>query len=105
VGRKALIVFACAWLLSLVTPVSAQGIIGRGWLERLSGPGPFTGLVLDARLVCLAEPVASRGNQTDNPFEGTLGGRLTYPKTLESRVWVTGAGCHFLPRDPDADRH
>ena len=98
--RKAVVVVAGVCLMSLLTPAQSEAIIGRGWLERLSGPGPFNGLVLDARLLCLAEPPEARAPQTKNPLpEESIGSRLTYPRNIDAQVWFTPAGCHFLDRD------
>jgi hypothetical protein len=100
VKRNAIVAVAGVCLLSLATPVEAQGIIGRGWLERLSGPGPFDGIAIDARLLCLAETPRARARGGEISLDGeSIGARLTYPRDIESRVWFTPAGCHFLNRD------
>lgn len=98
--QKATFVVAGACLLSLMTPAPAYAIFGGGWLERLSGPGPFKGLLFDARLLCITGPhdsgTSDRGQQLDDE---SLGSRMTFPRDRDARVWFTGAGCHFLPPD------
>lgn len=98
---RRLLVAAAACLL-LIVPTPAYAIFGGGWLERLSGPGPFTGLFIGARVVCIAgAPDANRPDQgvTSLQDEKSLGARLTLPRDSDARVWLTGAGCHFLAPD------
>lgn len=96
--RKAMIGFVAACLLSAFTPTDAEAIIGRGWLERLSGPGPFAGLVVEARLVCVTLPDRSaeaEAHKTPTDERSPwLGKRIG-----SSNVWVTPVDCHFLQRD------
>ena len=92
--RKVTIALGAALLLSLVTPTPALALWGGGWLERLSGPGPFWGNVFDLRLLCVAGPDAKdQTSSTDPP----LGKKLTY--ALSDRAWLTGAGCYMLAPD------
>jgi len=71
--------------------------LGDGWLEKLSGPGPFTGLKGDFRLVCLASPQTYSTTVLD---KNTFAKRLTKEiRTDDPRMWVTPFGCHFLDRD------
>ena len=90
---KAAVVAAVAMLL-LVMPRPAYALWGGGWLERLSGPGPFWGQVVDYRFLCVAAPDAKDQSSTSDPPPGKA---LT--KELDSRVWLTGAGCYFLAPD------
>jgi hypothetical protein len=90
-------ILAGACLLCLVTPAPADALIGRGWLERLSGPGPFRGWSLDARLLCLATPEKVDLRSMAQTFDDSPGvARLTFPRSENGRAWITGAGCHFL---------
>jgi hypothetical protein len=79
-GRVAVLVPAALW--------------GGGWLERLSGPGPFWGQVIDYRFLCVAAPDAKDQSSTPDPPPGRI---LT--RELHDRVWLTGAGCYFLGPD------
>lgn len=85
-------VVAGACLLLLIIPTPAHALWGGGWLEKLSGPGPFRGHVFDARLLCIAA-----AKHTDQRDRDTIGGRVT--SELGDRAWVTPVGCHFLGRD------
>jgi hypothetical protein len=100
---NATIVLAGVCLLSLITPSPARAALGGGWLERLSGPGPFTGLGIDVRLLCLGGAGASRNpvqSQALESFDAHPWGRkLTHPLTRDGKIWVTGAGCYFLESD------
>ena len=92
--HKAALVVAAALVASLIAPAPAHALWGDGWLERLSGPGPFWGNVFDLRLLCIAGPDAKDQTSTSDP---PLGKKLTY--AISDRVWLTGAGCHMLGRD------
>jgi hypothetical protein len=93
VRHKAAAVVAVA-LLSTVLPRPAYALWGGGWLERLSGPGPFRGQVLDYRFLCIAAPDAKDESSTSDPPPGKI-----VTRELRDRVWLTGAGCHFLGSD------
>ena len=97
--QKATVVVAAACLLWLVTPAPAHALWGGGWLERLSGPGPFEGLFGGARLLCVSGPTEPDAASPDPLERGSLGRTLTFPRDLDARVWLTPAGCHFLPAD------
>ena len=88
------VVLVVALLVCFGTPKPAYALWGGGWLERLSGPGPFWGNVFDARVLCIGAPGATDQTSTSDP---PLGKKLTYE--LADRVWLTGAGCHLLSRD------
>ena len=95
-AKRAVVLF----VVCLLAPSAAQAQIGRGWLERLSGPGPFTGLTIEARFLCVTTPDAKERDA--GSIETALeqpGGRLTFPKEGSAPVWVTGLGCHFLRND------
>lgn len=92
--RKNFITVAGACLLSLATPREAAALWGGGWLERLSGPGPFWGQVLDLRLLCVAAPDA-----TDQTARSNAPRARDWTVELGDRAWFTPAGCHFLGRD------
>jgi len=69
---------ALAGLFQVMTPapVAAQRVDWWGWLDHLSGPGPFKGTVLDFRLVCFGpESPAKR-----------LAARLTEARQLTTAV-------------------
>jgi hypothetical protein len=100
VARAFVLVLGCL----LVTPAAAHAQFGRGWLERLSGPGPFTGLTVEARFLCLTAPRSDEPAETREVEQITetlkqAGGSLTYPKVGNGPVWMTGLGCHFLKQD------
>jgi hypothetical protein len=81
-------------MVCLLTASPAQAWLGDGWLERLSGPGPFHPMfILDARLVCIAGREAPLANEID-------------PADLKKLRWNPDGvvspslrGCHFLDRD------
>jgi hypothetical protein len=92
VRRKAFVVLA-ALVVSLGLPAPAHALWGGGWLERLSGPGPFWGQVFDARFLCVTLPGKTAEAEAvlkDNKW----GQRLTHK--LGDRAWLTAAGCQFL---------
>ena len=92
--QKAIVVLAAACLLSFLTPAPAHALWGGGWLERLSGPGPFWGHVFDARLLCIAAPGSTNQTPSTDPPPGT-----SLTREITDRAWLTGAGCHFLAPD------
>jgi hypothetical protein len=93
------LILAAVCLLLVLTPAPAHAIIGGGWLERLSGPGPFKGLSLDLRLLCMAAPPERDLPEITARLDAeSLGSKLTYPRE-NATIWLTGAGCHFLPQD------
>jgi hypothetical protein len=81
--------------LGLASPAYAW--FGDGWLEKLSGPGPFRGWSVDARLLCLSKRSPATGTQIDSG--DAIGWNATFPKELNAGVWFTPLGCHFLDRD------
>ncbi len=104
--RKAMLPLVLILCLNAATPAYAW--FGEGWLESLSGPGPFKGKLLDLRLVCLAAPASASGTAisstaiSSTPPAGEkrpLGWGATFPKRDDARAWFTPLGCHFLDRD------
>ena len=101
-AKRAFVLF----VLCLVAPNAAEAQIGRGWLEKLSGPGPFRGFpVLEFRPLCLAKTASAKDRATGQdaidgqpklkPFILPLGG-----KSADDTIgWATLVGCHFLPGD------
>jgi hypothetical protein len=93
----------CLGCVLLSTPAHAW--LGDGWLEKLSGPGPFRGLNVDLRLLCLASPdlqAAPRtGERTTAQIftDNSIGRAGTFPARADARAWITVFGCHFLTRD------
>lgn len=90
-------------LVCVLMPAAASAQIGRGWLERLSGPGPFVGPTIEARLVCLTRPVGAdteaerQGREkTSDALEKDLGGKVTFPGDGNAMAWFAPLGCHFL---------
>ncbi len=80
----------CACLLSAIaTPAYAW--FGDGWIEKLSGPGPFSGFTADLRILCIALPSA----RVANPMGP--GEHLRWE--INERASVSGLGCHYLKRD------
>jgi hypothetical protein len=100
--RKVIVGFVAACLLPALTATDAEAIIGRGWLERLSGPGPFAGLVVEARLLCVTLPRTSGRSDEDKP-ETHNRDKSRWPGLAKrignSNVWWTPVDCHFLPKD------
>jgi hypothetical protein len=94
--RLATVAFVPVFALSVAAP--AQAWFGGGWLEKLSGPGPFGGPTFDVRLVCLTEPRDPSASSIPAD-RGDLGWSLTFPKADGRRGYFTLAGCHFLDRD------
>jgi hypothetical protein len=98
----ALIVFC------VLAPTPAYAWLGDGWIEKLSGPGPFRGFNIDLRLVCLASPDAPpdprarpRGEKSIDQMlaDNSLAKAGTFPHRSDSGAWATLFGCHFLTRD------
>ena len=97
--RKAVVVVAGACLLSLLTPAQSEAIIGRGWLERLSGPGPFTGETYGQRFLCVSRPAKTDDVEVARKsFDSSFGRYLTLSDP-EGRFHAGLVGCNFLPRD------
>ena len=97
---SAVVVAAC--LFALCSPAPAHAAFGSGWLERLSGPGPFAGWALGPRLLCISTPrTAAEAQAVGDALEKSVWGRrLTFPSDDNTaRIYVTGAGCHFLPNE------
>lgn len=88
---RRLAMLACSCLLSIIPAAPAYAWFGDGWLEKLSGPGPFKGFTLDTRLVCMAVPKADRERVTG------IGERMRYQ--VNDRMSISPAGCHYLERD------
>jgi hypothetical protein len=61
----------------------AQGAGFWGWLEKLSGPGPFYGVAYDQRLGCFIEP---------SPAEGESNDARAAPEKNRQWIWVYGKG-------------
>jgi hypothetical protein len=73
---------------------------GDGWLEKLSGPGPFTGWSADVRLVCIgAPPGEADASEIASGPDAPIGWKITVPNDINRRMWLTPVGCHFLGRD------
>jgi hypothetical protein len=94
VRANARVVLACACLLGLFTPTPAYALFGSGWLERLSGPGPFKGWVFNDRFLCLTVP--RKGDDRDLQEWAR---KLTYPREEGKRAYLSLVGCNFLPSD------
>jgi hypothetical protein len=88
---------AVVTIISLGSASPAYAWFGDGWLEMLSGPGPFRGRSVDLRLVCLSKRPANPGTLI-NP-DDAIGWKLTFPKDTNAGVWFSPLGCHFLDRD------
>jgi hypothetical protein len=104
--RPITIAVLCAGCLATATPADAW--LGDGWFERLSGAGPFRGLNVDLRLLCIASPdsppdarFAPTGERTPERMlaDNNIARAGTFPKRGDAGVWVTVFGCHFLNRD------
>ena len=95
----ATVVIVCACLAGLLTPAPAEALWGRGWLERLSGPGPFWGNVYHVRFLCVTGPSDDRQAAADS-FEEHPGVRkLVRPGVAGKRAYASAAGCNFLADD------
>jgi hypothetical protein len=91
--RQKTAVVVATLLLLVIGPRPALALWGGGWLERLSGPGPFWGNVFDERFLCVTLP----GKDADAEAvlkDNEWGQRLT--RKLGDRAWLTVAGCQFL---------
>ena len=88
--QKATVVVAAACLLLFLIPAPAHALWGGGWLERLSGPGPFRGQVLDHRFLCISLPGVARAAH-DALRDQSVIKDLTIP--LGDRGWLTPFGC------------
>jgi hypothetical protein len=95
-------------VLCLFAPRPAHAWLGDGWIEKLSGPGPFRGFSVDLRLICLASPdappdvtFAPAGEKTITAMlsDNAIGRAGTFPQRANAGAWVTVFGCHFLTRD------
>jgi hypothetical protein len=93
---KALVAAVVVCLSHLALPAPAEAIFGRGWLERLSGPGPFTGVTFGQDFICISRPVDDDAIAT---FEESLGRRVTVRPSKERIVHAGLVGCNYLPRD------
>jgi hypothetical protein len=103
-NRKMTVLALCLGGLFLSTPAYAW--LGDGWLEKLSGPGPFRGLNVDLRLLCFATPDSqaprARGERSIAEVwnANAIGKAGTIPNdNPDARAWITLFGCHFLRRD------
>ena len=100
---KARVVFICVCLLGLLVPSPAYALFGSGWLERLSGPGPFSGWAVHPKFLCLTTPMETdeRSSARDNLGRHEWTRRLVYPSDAEARVYGSVIGCGFLhPEQP-----
>lgn len=84
-------VLACVCLLWIVSATPAYAWFGDGWVEKLSGPGPFKGFTADVRVLCLAIPEARIAKPQG------FGERLRME--VNDRMSISPAGCHYLQRD------
>jgi hypothetical protein len=98
VRATARIVVAGACLVGLFTPAPAYALWGGGWLERLSGPGPFSGWVVNPRFLCVSAPMEGneRAAARDNLGRHEWSRRLIYPSDAEARIYASAIGCGFL---------
>ena len=68
-----LLIVTCCVVVQLAAPAPAQA--WWDWLDQLSGPGPFWGVDLSYRLICIADTEASHANvSTDNIANPALRG-------------------------------
>ncbi len=88
---KTAVLVVCSCVLSAISVSPAYAWFGDGWLEKLSGPGPFTGFTADVRILCIAVPEA----RIVKP-QG-FGERLRME--VSDRMSISPAGCHYLQRD------
>jgi hypothetical protein len=94
-------------LLTMLTPTNASAWIG--WLDSLTGPGPFWGLLFDVRAICFGERVDGQLMVQARALD-----RLVDPKTRDNdnRVidaWRTAAVAWAVafresPPQPDPNR-
>lgn len=97
------LVFLC--LTGVLKAAPAYGWLGDGWIEKLSGPGPFRGFNIDLRLLCFATPdskavLATRERSVKEMLDrNRIGAAGTFPRDEDAGAWLTLFGCHFLRRD------
>lgn len=101
---KALVAAVVVCLGHLAVPAPAEAIFGSGWLERLSGPGPFTGVTFGQHLVCVSRPLTGAENAREadisrESFNNSLGRHVTFISDDVRGLHAGLAGCNFLPRD------
>jgi hypothetical protein len=90
--RRASLTLACAIPLCFIAaPANAQ--IWR-WIYELSGPGPFSGLEFERRLLCFSDQSSRPAPPPASP------GRERAARALE----ILGPGCFFRPTPPDRVR-
>jgi len=87
--------------MGLLTPAPAQALWGRGWLERLSGPGPFGGNMYGSRVLCLSRP---RGTDNvdatrDNIERHGFASQFLSSREPDKRIYFSLFGCNFLDRN------
>jgi hypothetical protein len=101
--RLGLIVICCA-TFQLMVPTPAQA--WWGWLDQLTGPGPFTGYYLHYRLACIQDKDLQPSNDI-RPIEnasrslhsfGRQEGDKTEVGKREVAAAILGAGCLFQPK-------
>ena len=107
--RRALVVAAIAASSLYAVPAQAQGW---RWLEKLSGPGDFTGFEVNVKLLCEYDPPPSSdsgGFTGPNPCLLNRPQRSTEGRTsnadglvdLSSRHYALGVGVSYLRGDND----
>jgi hypothetical protein len=101
VRPHAKVVIVCACLAGLFMPAPAEALWGRGWLERLSGPGPFQGNVYHLRFLCFTSPSSGddREAATASLDEHASVRRLVAPSVADAQAYASAAGCNFLADD------
>jgi hypothetical protein len=98
--RKSLVLAGfCTVVLAVGVP---EARAGTGWLEKLSGPGPFFGLMLPIPIRCDAvgktdEPVISSGKW------GCSGAPKGMRRIISVEVWQLSTDHNQLPYDRDVD--
>lgn len=109
---RAVRAFVLVVLCALATPAPAAAQFGRGWLERLSGPGPFRGPAFFFRPLCLAktattaERTAAQTRVVDRRKDSKLADWILPLRMGEGAPpfgWVTPVGCHFLDEPGERD--
>lgn len=93
---KAVLVAVVVCLSNLLLPARAEAIFGKGWLERLSGPGPFTGVTFGQDFVCISRPI---DEDVISTFGESPGRHVTVAPSRERIVHAGLVGCNYLPRD------
>jgi hypothetical protein len=93
--RLSLIAVACT-LFGIVTAVPAEAT-GPGWIDQLSGPGPFVSLDIQWRLACIQDSQVPKTTPTDPPGNdetGALRSLDSFEKGwTRSLAALGGAGC------------